>query len=86
MISMQPGRRTEMKVNNLESSGISKFFASLKDRGTELPCPQSAGPLLYLKCWGSDYPYLQGAGQEKRWLPAPMDSAPRRLAPLKEGH
>ena len=70
-----------MKVNNLEPFRISQVFVSLKDRGTELPYPQSAGPLLYLKCWGSDYPYLQGIEQEKRWLPAPMDSAPRRLIP-----
>ena len=75
-----------MKVNNLEPFRISRFFASLKDRGTELPYPQSAGPLLYLKCWGSDYPYLQKIEQEKRWLPVAIDLPPQRMTPLKEGH
>jgi|GEM_PF-3564422 hypothetical protein len=70
-----------MRPNTLENSVLGQFLAALKDRRTEVPYPQSAGPLLYLKCWGSDYPYLQGVEQEKRWLPALMDSAPRRLIP-----
>jgi len=58
-----------------------KLLGTLKERGTELPYSQSGRPVLCLKCWGSDYPYLQGVEQEKRWLPALMDSAPRRLIP-----
>ncbi|MGE5838915.1 MAG: hypothetical protein ACM34H_03200 [Deltaproteobacteria bacterium] len=36
--------------------------------------------MLYLKCWGSDYPYLYGAEQPKRWLPFVVESAPSRTA------
>lgn len=68
-----------MSSNNLERSVIDQFLAALKDRRTELPYPQIRGPVLYLKCWGSDYPYLQGVEQEKRWLPAVTDPGSRRL-------
>ncbi|MGE5839963.1 MAG: hypothetical protein ACM34H_08500 [Deltaproteobacteria bacterium] len=68
-----------MSSNNLEGSVIGQFLAALRDRRTELPYPQTGGPVLYLKCWGSDYPYLQGVEQEKRWVPAVMNPEPRRL-------
>ena len=65
-----------MRTNSLESSVFGQFLGTLKDRGTELPYSQSSRPMLYLKCWGSDYPYLQGVEQQKRWLPVPVDSTP----------
>ena len=67
-----------MRTSSLEPSVIGRFLATLKDRGTDLPYPPNSRPVLYLKCWGSDYPYLQGVVQQKRWLPAVMDSATRR--------
>jgi hypothetical protein len=65
-----------MRTIVLETSVIGQFLATLKDRGSELPSLQTGRPVLYLKCWGSDYPYLQGVGQQKRWLPAPVGSKP----------
>jgi hypothetical protein len=65
-----------MRTNSLEPSVIGQFLGTLKDRGTELPYSQSSRPMLYLKYWGSDYPYLQGVEQQKRWLPVPVDSRP----------
>lgn len=65
-----------MRSSNLEASVIGRYLAALKGRGTELPHLQSSTPVLYLRCWGSDYPYLQGVEQQKRWLPVPVDSAP----------
>jgi hypothetical protein len=65
-----------MRTNSLGPSVIGQFLGTLKDRGTELPYSQSSRPMLYLKYWGSDYPYLQGAEQQKRWLPVPVDSTP----------
>jgi hypothetical protein len=70
-----------MRANNFEPYTMASFLASLRDRGPDLPHSQSGKPVLYLKCWGSDYPYLQRVEQEKRWLPARIDSAPRRLIP-----
>ena len=64
-----------MRTNSLEASVIGQFLSALKDRGTVLSCPQSNRPMLYLKCWGSDYPYLQATEQEKRWLPAVVPSS-----------
>lgn len=65
-----------MRVSNLETYMIDQFVLSLKERGRESVKPQIRKPLLYLKCWGSDYPYLQGVDQQRRWLPAPVDLSP----------
>ena len=67
-----------MSTRTLESSGIGQLMGALKERGTEFPCLQGARPVLYLKCWESDYPYLQGVEQQRRWLPIVVDS----IAPL----
>lgn len=68
-----------MRTNNLRTSVMGHFLATLEDRGTELPYLQGGKPVLYLKCWGSDYPYLQGLEQQKRCLPVPVDSAAEHL-------
>ena len=65
-----------MRTNSLESSVFSQFLGTLKDRGTELPYSQSSRPMLYLKCWGSDYPYLQGREKQNLWLPVVVKSPP----------
>jgi len=66
-----------MSTHNLESSVIGQLIETVKERGTELPCLQSARPVLYLKCWGPDYPYLQGVELQRRWLPIVVDSIAR---------
>jgi hypothetical protein len=68
-----------MMPNNLDAFVIGRFIAPLKDRAAELPSPQGGGATLYLKCWGSDYPYLHGVEQQRRWLPVVVDSTTRRL-------
>jgi hypothetical protein len=65
-----------MRPNSLESSVFDQFLGTLKDRGTELPYSQSSRPMLYLKCWGSDYPYLQGREKQNLWLPVAVKSPP----------
>jgi hypothetical protein len=65
-----------MRLNHLQPFVIGQFLAALKDRGTVLSCPQSNRPVLYLKCWGSDYPYLQGREKQNRWLPVVVKSQP----------
>jgi len=65
-----------MRTNSLESSVFGQFLGTLKDRGTELPYSQSSRPMLYLKCWGSDYPYLQGREKQNLWLPVVVKSPP----------
>ena len=65
-----------MRTNSLESSVFGQFLGTLKDRGTELPYSQSSRPVLYLKYWGSDYPYLQGGAMQKHWLPVPVGARP----------
>ncbi len=65
-----------MRTSNLQTLVIGQFLATLKDRRAELPYPKSGRPVLYLKCWGSDYPYLQGVEQQERWLPALVRSRP----------
>ena len=65
-----------MRTNNLEPSVIGQFLGALKDRGTVWPYPQSGRPVLYLKCWGSDYPYLQRGEVYKNWLPVLVKSPP----------
>jgi hypothetical protein len=64
-----------MRQSNLEPTPIGQFLATLRDRGNELPCSPSGKSVLYLKCWGSDYPYLQDIQQQRRWLPVVMPSA-----------
>jgi hypothetical protein len=73
---MFPERRLEMRLSNLETHVIGQFLFTLKNKGTESLNPHRGRPVLYLKCWGSDYPYLQGLEQQKRWLPVPVDSTP----------
>jgi hypothetical protein len=66
-----------MRLTNLETHGIDQFLFTLKKTESESLNPHGGKPVLYLKCWGSDYPYLRGAEQQERWLPVPVDSAPR---------
>ena len=75
-IAVLTERRSEMRSSNFETSVIGQFLATLKDRRTELPYPKSSRPVLYLKCWGSDYPYLQGGEMQKRSLPVPVGARP----------
>ena len=65
-----------MRTIVLETSVIDQFLATLKDRGAELPSPRTGRPVLYLKCWGCDYPYLQGVERQERCLPVPVNSKP----------
>ena len=65
-----------MRTNNLEPSVIGRFLGTLKDRRTEMPYFRNERPVLYLKCWGSDYPYLQGGELHKNWLPVVVKSPP----------
>ena len=58
-----------MKTIVLESAVIGQFHQTLRDTGAELPFSQTSKPVLCLRCWGSDYPYLQGVEQQRRWLP-----------------
>jgi hypothetical protein len=66
-----------MRTSNLENRVVYQFVITLKDETRETFNPQIRKPLLYLKCWGSDYPYLHGVEQQNRWLPVPMASTPR---------
>jgi len=63
-----------MRFSNLETRVIDPFFLTLREQGSQSINPQIRKPLLYLKCWGSDYPYLQGLGRQERWLPAVVPS------------
>jgi hypothetical protein len=63
-----------MSTNSLKSSVFGQFLDTSKDRGTELPYFQSSRPMLYLKYWGSDYPYLQGREKQNLWLPVVVKS------------
>jgi len=65
-----------MRVTNLDTRVIDQFVLALREQGRESLNPQIRKPLLFLKCWGSDYPYLQGVEQQKRWLPVVVDSTP----------
>lgn len=66
-----------MRVSNLETYVIDQFILRLREQGRISINPQIRKPVLYLKCWGADYPYLQGVEPQKRWLPVVMDSVPR---------
>jgi hypothetical protein len=63
-----------MRPNHVEASGMGQFLAALRERETLLHNSQASGPMLYLKCWGSDYPYLQGKERQNRWLPVVVES------------
>ena len=65
-----------MRLCNLETYLIDRFVLTLGEQGRKSINPQIRKPVLYLKCWGSDYPYLRGIEQKKRWLPVPLDSKP----------
>ncbi len=65
-----------MRTSNLENRVVYRFVITLKEETRESFNPQTRKPLLYLKCWGSDYPYLHGVEQQNRWLPVPMASTP----------
>lgn len=65
-----------MRYSNLETRVIDPFVLTLSEQGRKSINPQIRKPVLYLKCWGSDYPYLQGVEPQKRWLPVPVDSSP----------
>ena len=68
-----------MRLTNLETHGIDQFLFTLKKTESESLNPHGGKPVQYLKCWGSDYPYLQGLEQQKRCLPVPVDSAAEHL-------
>ena len=68
-----------MRLTNLETHVIDQFLFTLKKRESESLNPHGGKPALYLRCWGSDYPYLQGLEQQKRCLPVPVDSAAEHL-------
>ena len=64
-----------MRISNLETYVIDQFVLTLKEKRTESHNLHSGKPVLYLKCWGSDYPYL-GVEQQKRWLPVMVAKTP----------
>ena len=67
-----------MRPNYFSVHVVDRLPAATTERGSESPGPDSGKPpILYLKCWEMDYPYLRGGDQHKRWLPAVVDSAPR---------
>jgi len=78
-----------MGQHNADTAVMDRFLVALKERGAVFHNPQRSGSVLYLKCWGSDYPYLQGVEEQKRLLPAVVPSAtksPRqRRASLASG-
>jgi len=65
-----------MRPNHVEASGMGQFLTALREREMLLNNPQRSRPMLYLKYWGSDYPYLPGTEQQKRWLPVPVYATP----------
>jgi len=69
-----------MRISNLETYVIDQFVLTLKEKRTESHNLHRGKPVLYLKCWGSDYPYL-GVEQQKRWLPVVVNSAPGNPLP-----
>jgi hypothetical protein len=65
-----------MRISNLETRLIDPFVLTPIKRGTEPLNPPSAQKVLFLKCWGSDYPYLQTCEKQERWLPVLVVSGP----------
>jgi hypothetical protein len=72
-----------MRLNHPETRMTESFFHTLKDQGSRSLNPYNHSPLLYLKCWGSDYPYLLEVEQQKRWLPLVVTSASSTTFPWK---
>jgi hypothetical protein len=69
-----------MRPNHFGIHMVDRFLTAPIERRFESLKPESRKPpMLYLKCWGSDYPYLQGLEQQKRCLPVPVDSAAEHL-------
>ena len=68
-----------MSITNLETRMTEYLFHTLKEQGSRSLNPHSGSPLLYLKCWESDYPYLREVEQQKRCLPVLVDSAAEHL-------
>jgi hypothetical protein len=58
------------------------FFHTLRDQGSRSLNPRKDSPLLYLRRWGLDYPYLGGVEPQKRWLPLVGNSAHQEGSPL----
>jgi hypothetical protein len=69
-------RRTNMEMSHFENRVIGHFLIVINQQGSKSLYSHKSKPVLYLKCWGSDYPYLQAVEEKKRWLPVPMDSKP----------
>jgi hypothetical protein len=69
-------RRTKMEFAHLKERVIGQFVIVLNEQGSQTLNLHQGRPLLYLKSWGSDYPCLQGVGEQRRWLPVPVDSKP----------
>jgi hypothetical protein len=65
-----------MRPSNPENRVVYQFVIPLEEETRESFNPQIRKPLLYLKCWGADYPYLQGVEQQYRWLPVVVKSPP----------
>jgi len=72
-----------MRLRDLETCRTKYFFCTLKDQGSRSPNPHKESPVLYLKCWGLDYPYLNVVEQPKRWLPFVVNSAPSKTVPRR---
>jgi len=72
-----------MRLGHPETCRTKYFFHTLKDQGSRSLNPHKESPLLYLKSWGLDYPYLCGVEQPKRWLPFVVNSAPSKTVPWK---
>jgi hypothetical protein len=65
-----------MEFGQLKERVIGQFIIVLEEQESESLNPHQGRSVLYLKSWGSDYPYLQGVEQQKRWLPVPVNSRP----------
>jgi hypothetical protein len=68
-----------MSISNLETRMTEYMFHTLKEQGSRSLNPHSGSPLLYLKCGGSDYPYLREVEPQRRCLPVLLDSAAEHL-------
>jgi hypothetical protein len=66
-------RRANMEYGHLKERVIGQFVVVVNEQECESINPHEGKSVLYLKSWGSDYPYLRGAGEQRRWLPVPVD-------------
>jgi hypothetical protein len=71
-----------MRLSHPETYMTDYFFHTLKEQGNGSLNLHHDSPLLCLKCWGLDYPYLPGVEQQKRWLPLVVNPAPSRTLNL----